>query len=500
MAKILFIESDLRNEKLGIMYLSAALKQAGHDTRLCWLEREDIHALMASYAPDFVAFSLVTGTHRALLTLAAELKKSYGVRVVAGGPHVTFFPGEIAPEAADYLVIGQGEKALVDIVEQRVDERIVSYPLADLDALAFPDRELFYRFAEFRDNPMKNVITCRDCPYSCSYCYNHTWKEKFHGEPHFLQRRSVGNVLAELAAIKGSCPVEQFLFIDDNFLFNRAWVKEFCTRYPEEIGLPFLCSFSMNLFDEEILTDLKNAGLFMVNFALESADPAVQREVLNRGHVKNEHIEKGIALLRSYGIKTRMQNMIGLPVPDSLNDALGTLAFNKQNQVDDSWVSIFQPYPNTKLALYCAENGFSEPDDTTCADSFFDRSCIAIDHPEEIKRLQKWWYFLVRYDFGQATVARLLQLDFNEERGLELQNLRYEYSRNYLYGLHDVNPRLEHDWLRIAADFGQAPLFAGLESLIRRYRLSYGLVEVMLRFNLPESFSFEEDPPCKPRY
>jgi len=491
MAKILFIESDLRNEKLGIMYLSAALKSAGHDTMLCWLEREDLHDLMASYAPDFVAFSLVTGTQKMLLALATELKQRYGVRVIVGGPHVTFFPDGIPEQAADHLVIGQGEKAIVDIVEQRVQQRVVSYNLCDLDTLAFPDRELFYRYPEFRDNGMKNIITCRDCPYSCSYCYNHTWKQKFHGQPNFMQRRSVANVLAELAEIKERYPVKRFLFIDDNFLFNRDWVKQFCRSYPVQIGLPFLCSFSLNLFDEGILTDLKNAGLFMVNFALESADPKVQHEVLNRGHVKNEHIEKGICLLRSYGVKTRMQNMIGLPVQNSLEDALNTLAFNKKNMVDDSWVSIFQPYPNTKLAAFCSENGFSAPGSTECADSFFDRSCLNIDHPEEIKRLQKWWYFLIRHDIDPATVAKLLQLPFDEEHGDELQNLRFEFSRNYLYGLQDQNPRLEHDWPRIEADFGGLAAFPRLKSLIRRYSLSYGLVEIIVKFELPESFTFE---------
>ena len=132
MAKILFIESDLRNEKLGIMYLSAALKNAGHDTRLCWIEREDVQGLMLSYAPDYVAFSLTTGVHKALLALAAELKNTYRVKVIVGGPHATFFPGDISEEAADYVVIGQGERSVVDIVEQRVPQRIVLYGLSDL--------------------------------------------------------------------------------------------------------------------------------------------------------------------------------------------------------------------------------------------------------------------------------------------------------------------------------------------------------------------------------
>ena len=336
---------------------------------------------------------------------------------------------------------------------------------------------------------MRNVITCRDCPYSCSYCYNHTWKEKFRGQRHFLQRRSVDNVLAELADIKKNDSVEQFLFIDDNFLFKRDWVKEFCSRYSREIGLPFLCSFSLNLLDEEILADLKNAGLFVVNFALESADPDVQRKILNRSHVNNDQIEKGIHLLKSYGIKTRMQNMIGLPVKNSLGDALNTLAFNKKNKVDDSWVSIFQPYPNTKLAAYCAEKGFSAAGYSAYADSFFDNSCIAIDHSEQIRRLQKWWYFIIRYEMTDATVSWLLTLDFDDDDGKALQNLRYEFSRNYLYGLDNGTSNIDYDWNEIVNRYAGHPNFDRLKTLIQDCRLSNRLVDILLRMILPESLS-----------
>lgn len=493
MPRVLFIETELRNEKLGIMYLSAALKRAGHETMLCWIEREDVRATIASFRPDFLALSLVTGSHKVLLALAAELKAEFGLPVVAGGPHATFFTEGVTPDSADFVVIGQGEGAIVDIVEGRVTNRLVRYGLADLESLPFPDREIFYRFPEFRDNPMKNVITCRDCPYSCSYCYNHTWKGKFKGEQHFLQKRSVDSVLAEIAQLKERYRLEQILFIDDNFLFERKWVEEFCARYPAAVGVPFLCSFSLNLLDEELLARLKDAGLFMVNFALESADPAVQKDVLCRGHVKNEQIIQAIALLRKYGIKTRMQNMIGLPVRESLADALNTLAFNKEHQVDDSWVSIFQPYPGTRLADYCFEHGYIADAENSYADSFFDKSCITIDHPEEIRRLQKWWYFIIRYAMSDATVKRLLSIDFDEATGNALQNLRYEFSRNYLYGLEEENPNLQHDWDGISGRYAGHPGFPRLKPLFRQYQLSNRLVDILMGSTLPEALTFEPE-------
>ena len=480
MARILFIESGLRNEKLGIMYLSAALKQAGHETLLCWIEREDIRETIASFGPDYLAVSLTTGSHRVLLSLAADLKKEYRLPVIAGGPHATFFPEGIANDAADFVVIGQGEKAIVDIVEKRVTTRQVQYELVDLNTLPFPDREIFYRFPEFGDNPMKNVITCRDCPYSCSYCYNHTWKGKFQSQRHFLQKRSVDNVLAEITELRKRYTLEQPLFIDDNFLLNREWVEEFCAKYPGAVGLPFLCSFSLNLLDEKLLLLLKDAGLFMVNFALESADPAVQRDILKRGHIKNEQIVEAVRLLKKHRIKTRMQNMIGLPVQDALADALNTLAFNKKNNVNDSWVSIFQPYPNTRLAEYCAQNGYLGVTGENYAESFFDRSCLNITNADEIKRLQKWWYFIIRYKMSEETTSLLLSLELDTSQTDALQALRFEFSKKYLYNLPADTDSLRHNWRAIESRHRDKPGFAFFMPMIRRYKFCNGLADVLM--------------------
>lgn len=484
MGRILFIESGLRNEKLGIMYLSAALKAAGHDTRLCWIEREDVNSEIQTFSPDFLAFSLTTGSHRALLELAAELKRCHGIPVIAGGPHATFFAPHIPAEAADFVVCGPGERAIVDIVEGQAADRVLSYPLADLETLPFPDRNLFYRYPDFGSNPMKNVITCRDCPYSCSYCYNHTWKVRYKGDPRFLQKRSVDSIFAEINGIRSNYPLEQVLFIDDNFLLGRRWVDEFCHRYPAEIGLPFLCSFSLNLLDESLVKKLCSAGLFMVNFALESADETVQQEILQRGHVKNEDVVQGIKLLRLHGIKTRMQNMIGLPLENSLADALKTLDFNRHNRVDDSWVSIFQPYPNTRLAEYCRDQGFIDSEDCY-ADSFFDRSHLHIACRDQLARLQKWWYFIIYYTIDDQWVERLLQLDLEEKSSEALQSLRFKFSRQKLYGLTGREPSLRHNWEWIVAKYDNHQNFSCLRGLIQEYKLCDELVDILMTVRLP---------------
>lgn len=474
------------------MYLSAALKQAGHTTYLCCVDNEDVYDCIDKFEPTYLAASLVTGTHWEILRLAKDIRKRYGIHVIVGGPHATFFHGKIPEDAADYVVVGHGEKAIVDIVEQKIGHRIVQYPLSDLNSLPYPDRELIYRYGEFRDNPMKNIITCRDCPYSCSYCYNHTWKNMFKSQKGFMQRRRVEDVISESKELKTKYRAKQFLFIDDNFLVDKKWVEYFCDKYEKEVGLPFLCSFSVNLLDEKLLSKLTNAGLYMVNFALESADPVVQKEILCRGHVNNNQIIEAISLLRKFGVKTRMQNMIGLPLENALKDALNTLSFNREHRVDDSWASIFQPYPNTRLSNYCQAHGFIEDAGNACAGSFFDSSRLKIDRPEKIRRLQKWWYFIIRYNLPDAVVQQILGIDFDETIGSALLKLRYEFSRNYLYGLGHGNKNLEYNWQDIKSRHGGNSKLRLIKPLIREYRMGNGLVDILMKMRIADRFNIAE--------
>jgi len=489
MSRILFVETDIRLEKLGIMYVSAALKQNGHDTLLCRYECDDIHDCITSFCPDFLAFSVTTGKNVFLFELAANLKKQYGLKTIFGGPHATFFSDSIPEDVADFVVVGQGEKAVVEIVENRAAGRIVKCDFMDLDLIPFPDRELFYRFDEFRDNPIKNIITCRDCPYSCAYCYNHSWKQMFKTETNFMQKRSVGSVISEIRSLKDRYLLRKIMFVDDNFLFHKDWVFEFCEQYRKEIGLPFLCCFSLNLLDECLLERLKAAGLWMVTFAIESADPTVQKTVLNRGHVSNNQIIKALSLLKKYGIKCRMQNMIGLPLQDSIGDALNTLAFNKRHKVADSWVSIFQPYPNTALAEYTLRNGFCDSIENSYADSFFDRTHLNIENAEKINRLQKWWYFIVRYGISKANVRILLEIPIDELALRSLQDLRFEYSRKYLYDIAESIVSLKHNWQRIEMELLERKNFPIVAPLIKKYRFSLALSKILMELQLPSSFT-----------
>lgn len=438
MAKVLFVEKQLRNEKLGLMHLAAVLKKGGHEVELICTEEEDIESVMVLFDPDFVAFSVMTGGHQYAAELNRTLKAQYDYISVFGGPHCTFFPEIVDEDGVDFVIQGAGEERILEVVEGRLAPGLYKGNIPEnMDALPFPDRNIIYKYGRFADNPIKNIMTIRDCPYNCSYCYNHLWKSFYADQQSRLfQRRSVDSVIDEIHAIQANYPLQKINFLDDNFIQKREWIKEFCLSYKEKVHLPFLINVRVNLLDEQLVADLKDAGLEMVNFALESANPVVQRDVLNRGNFSNESVSKSIDLFRKFNIRVRMQNMIGLPVQDPLADALATLKFNLENRVDDAWVSIFQPYPRTQLAAYCEQNGFiTGASIENCADSFFDESRLDIPDKDKLYRLQKWWYHIVRYSLPAEFIDLLLDFPISRDQGDILLSERFRMSKKYFYGL-----------------------------------------------------------------
>ena len=59
--RVLFLSQYLAQEPLGVMYLSGALKQAGHETKMIFLPDTQFEQKVKEFDPAVVAFSFTTG-------------------------------------------------------------------------------------------------------------------------------------------------------------------------------------------------------------------------------------------------------------------------------------------------------------------------------------------------------------------------------------------------------------------------------------------------------
>ena len=110
--KVVFLQ-DIMFEYFGPMYISAVLKKAGHEVDM--VIPKDKHYINEIRGAGLVALSCMSSGHQWYLNRAREIKKQLGVTIIFGGPHPTFFPEIINQPCVDYICIGEGEYAILDL-------------------------------------------------------------------------------------------------------------------------------------------------------------------------------------------------------------------------------------------------------------------------------------------------------------------------------------------------------------------------------------------------
>ena len=448
--KILFITRDFIIEPLGIMYIAGALKKAGHKTDIVKAGVENIEEKVKNFAPDIVAYSLTTGQHGYFLDLNKKLKSQFKFLAVFGGSHPTFFTEIIKNEGVDIICIGEGEEAFAELADKLAKGEDFSTipnlwvkkngaiikndvrPLNDIDSLAFPDRELIYRkYPKSRDNPIKNFLGGRGCPFNCPYCFNHSLKTIYQGKGQYVRFRSVDNLLQEMLEVKNHYPMAMAYFQDDTFGTEDEWLGEFSEQYPKVIGLPFHCHARINLINERLVGFLKKAECSGVTFAIETADDRLRNQILERNMTKDQII-RASGLVKKAGLKLRIFNMLGLP-EGSLKDDLETLKLNILCKPDLGWASIYQPYPRTKLGDLCVQKGIYDGDIDKISETFFEDSVLDIKDKAKINNLQKLFCLTVSFPILFPLVKVLINLPPN---GL--------FKKTYAYWKEKLNRKIYH--------------------------------------------------------
>lgn len=108
---------------------------------------------------DIFCLSLMTSNAPRGYELADHIHKHSNARVIMGGMHPTWLPEE-ALQHADQVIVGEGEKVILDVVEGRLNTRIVQgISLTNVDEAPFPDYSIL-------KTPCvaANVISTRGCP------------------------------------------------------------------------------------------------------------------------------------------------------------------------------------------------------------------------------------------------------------------------------------------------------------------------------------------------
>ena len=130
---------------------------------------------------------------------------------------------------------------------------------------------------------------------------------------------------------------------------RKDWVHEFCEVYKKEIGLPFECNARVETINDNVCTDLKNAGCKSVDFGVESGSEWLRNNIVNRKH-KNALIIKAFNTVQKHGIRGFSYNIVGMPfeTPEMMKQ---TYDLNRSDLKSARYGRAFYyyPYPGTGM-------------------------------------------------------------------------------------------------------------------------------------------------------
>ena len=427
MARVIFLQR-IWHEFGGPEIISAVLKKYGHEPELFIDKSPD--TLFGKIQPDdIVAFSTMTGEHHWALKAAGKIKNKIKVLTVFGGPHPTYFPELINHPAVDIVCRGEGEFAMLDLANAydqgadfanipnllvkcgngtKIKENEVRPLIYDLDTLPFPDRGIYYKYRLLRKSPLKTFMASRGCPFSCSFCFNEKLRSIYSHKGRYVRFRSPRNLINEIQETDSQYGLKSIYFVDDLFVFNPGWLREFTSIYKKEIKKTFVCSANINTLNEEVIRLLKDSGCSAVSFGIETGNEILRCQLFNKRFTNNQ-VEKIARLLKKYKLKCMAFNIIGLP-GETTENALETIQLNIKIGVEYPRCSILTPYPGTRIAERLKEK--IKIDDIYSAYQQFEISFQA-PNPKELYNLHCFFQTAVIFPGSLWLIKRLIRLPPN---------------------------------------------------------------------------------------
>jgi len=390
---------------LGLGYLGAALKRAGHEvigldaaaqrspTEIAdgfiryGLNQTELSQRIKEIQPDIVGIScFFSSRFPAVLETAKTIKSTNsGIKIIVGGAHPSIMPEQICSHAEiDYAMIGEAEESLVefiDALEKRQDfssidglafrrnGQVIVNPkthyIDNLDSLGFPDWSLldFERYLTLNEDRWglghgryAPVITSRSCPYRCNFCS----VQKVMGQKY--RARSAEHVLGEIEILVDRYGVNELSFEDDNLTFDKNRFIQICEGM---IGYKFGIRWNtpngvhVGSLDSEMIELARAAGCDSLNLAIESGDEHMRNHVIKK-RLKTEKIYEVTRACRNAGIKVNAYFVIGMP-GESEQSINNTKRLIKDLHFNNLSIFVATPIPGTRLYDECLENGYIKP-------------------------------------------------------------------------------------------------------------------------------------------
>lgn len=369
---------------LGLLYIASVLEKNNIPVKIVPadvlnLSWKEIKEEILNYQPDIIGVTSTTENRFQSFKLLKLAKKVFPEAItVLGGPHASMAAEDALshiPEI-DVVVKGEGEMTVLDLcrtlkrkkdisslssvagVSYRINSQIISNPLraaiSDLDTLPFPARHLlpYEQYNSYMDIPRKgkikgaNLITSRGCPFNCNFCATPiNWGRK-------VRMRGPENVVAEIEYVMNKYGVNYIWFFDDTFNANPKRVSQICDLIiKKKLDISWSCEVRVDLVDKNLLSKMKEAGLYFLSFGIEAGAERVRREIINK-NINLQKVENLIDWCNELEIIPNVFFIFSHPT-ETWEEAQQTIALiEKFKSRAELSSSILHIYPGTPLEKY----------------------------------------------------------------------------------------------------------------------------------------------------
>ncbi len=317
---------------------------------------------ICAFEPDVVGYSIITSNVTAVNIISEHVsKKSHAVQVV-GGPHTTLDCGvsEKLPHI-DTCIIGDGEEALMSVINGCTDSVIVGKNTRDLGEYPSPDRTHYWVepgcvATDISDIDRSYIVTSRNCPHNCTFCASPKLREATGGKVRLNSLENIQKEIEEVSQIiRMSSDIEatgdlkidsnkSIYFLDDVFTMLGKRAMDIMSMIPPDIT--WKCEARADRITDELAAKMAETGCVRAKIGVESGSPRILKEI-SKGETK-EDILKGVRLLQKHGVPVTIYLMTGFP-GETNEDLQQTIDFAKLLKPDFCSLSILSPYYGSKI-------------------------------------------------------------------------------------------------------------------------------------------------------
>lgn len=293
------------------------------DANVLRLKRDEALRRISSIDLDAILFLIGTLSWREDLRFMEVVKKKWPKVKLIGSGEVLRFDGlkvmkqfqfidgillDFTSDAILRFIKDGGKGCNIDNFIYRFDTQIISGGINNGDEfkIPIPKHEYFplnsYKLPFGKRRKMASILSTYGCPYKCKFCNTGSLGFK---------KREIDNFIEELSYIK-SLGISKVFIRDATFGADREHAKELCERIIRNgIKIEWNCFSRVDAVDEEMLRLMKEAGCYLIQVGLESADEQVLKEC-NKGINKNKIIET-FKYCKKYKIDICANFILGLP-------------------------------------------------------------------------------------------------------------------------------------------------------------------------------------------